>query len=101
MAALAQEDLADRLGIERDQVELVDVQEVTWSDASLGCPDPDMRYAQVPQDGLLIRLRAQSRVYEYHSGAGRDPFLCEHPGAAPKTKQTPIDLVPPPDAEKD
>jgi hypothetical protein len=101
MAALAQGELAERLGIETTRIQLLDVQEVTWSDASLGCPDPEMRYAQVPQDGLLIRLGAQGRVYEYHSGAGRDPFLCQQPSSAPKAKRTPIDLVPPPNSEKD
>jgi hypothetical protein len=73
----AKEDLAKRLNIAVDQIELVELQAVTWPDASLGCPKPGMGYIQVQQDGLLIRLRADGRIYEYHSGGGRPPFLCE------------------------
>jgi len=73
----AQADLAQRLAIPLGQIELVAVQSVTWPDASLGCPQPGMGYLQVQVDGLLIRLRAGSRLYEYHSGGSRPLFLCE------------------------
>ena len=94
---LAREDLAKRLGIVVDQIELMHVEHVTWPDASLGCPLPDMRYKQVPQDGLLIRLRSQGREYEYHSGGNRGPFLCEQ---MPKhlKRPPPASLNPPPGA---
>jgi hypothetical protein len=95
---LAREDLAARLGVPVDQVELVDAEPVTWPDASLGCPRPDMRYKQVPQDGLLIRLRAQGREYEYHSGANRGPFLCE-PMPQPLKRPPPDRIDLPPGAE--
>jgi hypothetical protein len=35
-------------------------------------------------DGALMRLRSGGKVYEYHSGGTRAPFLCEHPAPAPK-----------------
>jgi hypothetical protein len=38
-------------------------------------------YTQVQVEGLLIRLRVGKRVYEYHSGGGRPPFLCEQPSS--------------------
>jgi hypothetical protein len=47
-----------------------------------------MAYAQVPEDGLLIRLQANGQTYEYHSGGIRDPFLCvkavKDPNPAPQ-----------------
>jgi hypothetical protein len=73
----AREDLAGRLGMAGNQIEVVEVPQVTWPDAGLGCPQPGMAYAQVQVDGLLIRLKAADRVYEYHSGGARPPFLCE------------------------
>lgn len=73
----AREDLAGRLSIEVDQIDLVEVKAVVWPDASLGCPQPGVVYKQVPQDGALIRLRAEGRVFDYHSGGSRGPFLCE------------------------
>jgi hypothetical protein len=27
--------------------------------------------------GELIRLRVEERLYEYHSGSNRPPFLCQ------------------------
>jgi hypothetical protein len=92
---LAQADLAQRLSIPVEQIEVLEAKSVVWPDASLGCPLPDMRYKQVPQDGSLIRLAVEGRVYEYHSGGGRDPFLCE---PAPQSSKDPVpklDLTPP------
>ena len=73
----AKEDLADRLSIPVDQIEVLEATSVVWPDASLGCPQPDMRYKQVPVDGVLIRLQAKGQVYEYHSGGSRGLFLCQ------------------------
>jgi hypothetical protein len=77
----AQNDLARRFGVGADQVEVVEARSVMWPDRGLGCPAPGMLYVQVPEDGLLIRLRYGGRFYEYHSGAGRPPFLCEQPSS--------------------
>ena len=77
---IAKADLAKRLSISPDQIELVSVEAVTWSNGSLGCPQPGIMYTQSLVDGLRIQLRAGSRVYEYHSGGSRLPFLCEKPG---------------------
>ena len=73
----AKEDLAQRLNVTPEEIEVVEVQAVAWGDTSMGCPQPDMRYKQIPQDGLLIKLSVEGQVYEYHSGGNRDPFLCE------------------------
>lgn len=84
----AQEDLAQRLSIELDQIDLVELKAVVWPDGGLGCPEPGVAYIQVQQEGLLIRLRVGKRVYQYHSGGGRPPFLCEHPSG---TNDLPVD----------
>jgi hypothetical protein len=73
----AEEDLARRTGIAIDQITVLEVQPVTWPDGGLGCPQPGMAYIQVTVDGLLIRLHAGGRDYEYHSGGTRAPFLCQ------------------------
>ena len=72
----AKEDLAQRLGIDEDRIELVTFKFVTWSDKGYGCPKPGIEYPQVPVDGIFIQLRAGKRVYDYHWGSGA-PFLCE------------------------
>lgn len=70
------EDLAQRESVPPADVEVLSVEEVVWPDTSMGCPHPDMRYTQVPQDGARIILRARGRQYAYHSGGNRTPFLC-------------------------
>ena len=90
LITLAMDDLAERLGITTAEITLVSAEAVVWPDTSLGCPQPDMLYRQVPEDGALIILRVDDREYEYHSGGGRDPFLCEQqePQKHPQIKPT-------------
>lgn len=88
----AKEDLAQRLSISVSQISFVKATEVVWPDASLGCPQPDMLYKQVPEDGALIVLKAQRKTFEYHSGGTRGLFLCETPPT--KTEKPPqIDIT--------
>lgn len=75
--------LAKRLGVDQSRVEVVEVEPVTWPDASLGCPQPGMKYRQVPVDGYRILLRVDAREYPFHGGDQRGPFFCEHPTARP------------------
>jgi hypothetical protein len=75
----AMADLAERLSLERSAVEVLGFEQVTWPDASLGCPQPGMRYRQVPADGYRILLRAQGRDYAYHGDGRRGPFFCPSP----------------------
>jgi hypothetical protein len=75
----AKADLANRLGVDPGQVTVVSFSEVTWSDGSLGCPEPGMVYTQALVDGSRIILEAGGKQYHYHSGASRPPFLCENP----------------------
>jgi hypothetical protein len=93
LIAQVKEDLAQRLSISVDQIEVLEAKLVVWPDASLGCPQPGMAYIQVPHDGALIELVADGKVYEYHSGGGRDPFLCEQPLKLQKDTPPQIDLL--------
>jgi hypothetical protein len=95
----AKEDLAQQLSIPIAQINLVKADEVVWPDASLGCPQPGMKYKQVPEDGALIILQAEGKVYEYHTGGSRGLFLCEKvlkdpytPSQIDITKLTPAPL---------
>lgn len=73
---LAITDLATTLAIDEGAVAVALVEEVTWSDASLGCPQPGMRYPQVPVDGLRIILDVSGVRYDYRSGGLREIVLC-------------------------
>ena len=75
----AKEDLAQRLSIPITQIIVLDARVVTWSNSSLGCPQPGMLYADVLTPGYLILLSADGEYYEYHAGKGSDVFYCENP----------------------
>ncbi|MBB6569964.1 hypothetical protein HPO96_08145 [Kribbella sandramycini] len=77
----AKADLTKRLGIAETAVKVLGAEEVTWSDGSLGCPEPGMHYTQALVNGMRITLEADGKRYEYHSGGARPPFLCENPQA--------------------
>ena len=73
----AKEDLAHRLAMPVDEIELVDALETVWPDSSAGCPRARVAYLQVFTEGARITLRAAKLSYRYHSARGRKPFLCE------------------------
>ncbi|HET9915188.1 MAG TPA: hypothetical protein VFQ13_25075 [Anaerolineales bacterium] len=87
----AKEDLAQRLNLVLTQIDVLEAKAVVWPDASLGCPQPGMRYKQVPEDGALIVLKANGITYEYHSGGHRELFLCQKTSKEPTLP--PIDLL--------
>jgi len=102
LVSIAVQDLAQRLDISEDEIEILEVRKVVWPDASLGCPQPGTVYAQIQVDGLLIRLSAGGRMHFYHSGGTQQPFLCEEtsqlvPKATPKVDE----FIPPPGSEID
>ena len=77
MVARAREDLADRLDVEPDDLEILAASEVVWPDESLGCPAPGKKYASQTREGYFIRLRFEERVYRYHAARGGAPFRCD------------------------
>ena len=52
----ARADLARRLGVDPDDLEVISAEEVTWPDGSLGCPEPGMSYTQALVDGSKVVL---------------------------------------------
>ncbi len=83
MAAPAIEDLAARLGVPAESVEVVFAAEVEWPDASVGCPAPDFAYAQVLTDGMKVTLQVGDATYDFHGRSPDDLFLCGPKGPVP------------------
>jgi hypothetical protein len=67
---LAVADLAAHLALKVDAITVISVEPAEWNDASLGCPEPDMMYAQVITSGYRIVLEANGQRFEYHTGEG-------------------------------
>lgn len=73
----AKADLAQQTGISVDEIKLVSMEAVEWSDASLGCPQEGFMYAQVITPGYLMILEAQGEQYEYHTDTTTNVVLCQ------------------------
>ena len=73
-AALA--DAARRSGLERGALKVLSAEAVTWSDGSLGCPQPGMMYTQALVPGYRVRIEAGGQVLDYHAGRSGQPALC-------------------------
>ena len=72
----AKEDIVQVARTSTDQITVVSTEQVEWSNASLGCPQPDMMYAQVITPGYRIILEANGQTYQYHSGLdGEGPLV--------------------------
>jgi len=59
--------LADKLGIDAETIQLVDVQAVEWPDSCLGVQIPGIMCAMHVVDGYRIILSANDQTYEVHS----------------------------------
>lgn len=69
-------DLRERLGDPTAEITVVSVEEVDWPDGSIGCPQPDMSYTQAVVNGSKVVLQHAGINYDYHQGAGAEPFYC-------------------------
>ncbi|HZD21862.1 MAG TPA: hypothetical protein VE569_00425, partial [Acidimicrobiia bacterium] len=89
---LAIADLAQRLDVDPQAIYVVSSEQVTWKDASIGCSQPDVMYAQVLTEGKRIILDYDGQLYHYHAAADSAPFLCEDPDSmgfvSPSSNQT-------------
>jgi hypothetical protein len=78
-AAIA--DTATREDVDPAQVVVAAWSQVTWSDGSLGCPQPGMSYTQATVDGELLILRVGAGLYQYHARTGGPFTYCAEPSA--------------------
>jgi hypothetical protein len=67
MVALAQRRLADQLELPSRRIQVVDAAPYTWSDSSLGCPQPGVNYPPISIDGYRIVLEAADQQYIFHT----------------------------------
>ena len=67
LLARVREDLSRRIGATGPELHLIRDQAVTWSDGSLGCPQPGELYPQVQVAGFWIVFVAGEREYDYRS----------------------------------
>jgi hypothetical protein len=62
VAAIAQD-----LEVPVDSVQVLMAEPRDWPDSSLGCPQPDMLYAQMVTPGFLVQVEVSGEEIEYHT----------------------------------
>jgi hypothetical protein len=90
---LAKTTLARDASIAPSSIDVESVEAVTWQDTSLGCPRPDMMYAQRLVSGFKVVLRAGGKSYNVHTGE-TSAVICDQ--SAP---QAATQAVIPPDVQ--
>jgi len=73
---LAAEEAAAVAGVAVEQVTLVRAEVVTWSDGSLGCPEPGQAYTQALVPGFWLVLMAGDREFDFRAGGDLAVRLC-------------------------
>ena len=69
-------DAAKRFNVAHSAVVLSRAEKVTWSDASLGCPEHGQMYAQALVPGFRLEARAQAGLLVYHTDQDLRAVTC-------------------------
>ena len=77
------EDLQRREGGDLSLIQVVRAEQVTWRDASLGCPEPGKFYAQVLTPGIWLILSYQGQEADYRIADSRSRLCIQEQGAEP------------------
>lgn len=72
-------DAARRAGVSEDDIDLIVGEPVTWTDGSLGCPEPGMMYTQALVDGFHVVVEAGGEELDYRVDRTGGFRLCENP----------------------
>ena len=73
-----QADLATLSGAAPEEMVVIRDQAVTWSDGSLGCPQPGMMYTQALVPGYWVVVQVGEQEYDYRAGQNGYFVLCEN-----------------------
>lgn len=72
----SKKDLAQRLDVAPESVELSGANAVTWRSGALGCPETGMNYTEALVPGTVIYLQVDNMIHAYHAKYGSEPFYC-------------------------
>jgi hypothetical protein len=68
--------IADELSVATEEIGVVSATPETWPDASLGCPQPDMLYAQVVTPGFRVIVEVAGEQIEFHTDERANVVRC-------------------------
>jgi hypothetical protein len=73
---IAKQDLARRLGITPEEIEVARIEKAEWPDTSLGCAEPGLSRRPAAVPGYRVILSVQGREYVYHTGRQSGVVYC-------------------------
>ncbi len=69
-------DAAKRFKVAENSVVLTGGEQVTWSDGSLGCPQPGMLYTQMLVEGFRVIAKTPQGQLTYHTDSRGNAIIC-------------------------
>ena len=69
-------DAARRFNVPESAVALTGAEQVTWSDGSLGCPEPGRFYTQMLVPGFRVVARTSAGELTYHTDGRANAVTC-------------------------
>ncbi len=71
--------VAEDLGVDSESLVVASIRQRSWSDTSLGCPEPGMVYAQVIVEGWQVVFQdSDGETYDVHTPSDPEDFvICE------------------------
>ena len=72
-------DAAERANVQPEEVTVLSAESVTWSDGSLGCPEPGMMYTQALVPGYRVVVEAGGTQMSFHASERGDFRFCANP----------------------
>lgn len=73
---MAKIDLAYQLRVNKEKIKVSKINEVNWTDSSLGCPQGKREYKKENIPGYVIHLELNNKTYTYHSDKDTMVFAC-------------------------
>jgi hypothetical protein len=97
-------DAARRFNVPESAVVLTGAEQITWSDGSLGCPEPGRFYTQMLVPGFRVVARTSAGVLRYHTDGRANAVTCGIVPSKPARRlsdqvhggQEPLTAPPPP-----
>ena len=69
-------DLATRIKVAEDIINVREARSVQWGSGAMGCPKPGMNYTQAIVPGVRLLREVNETIYHYHGGTGKSLFYC-------------------------
>ncbi|MGH2446837.1 MAG: hypothetical protein ACRDGD_12490 [Candidatus Limnocylindria bacterium] len=79
LVAEVMRDAEERTGVPASEIVVVSAEAVTWSDGSLGCPQPGQVYTQALVPGYRVILDVEGEELSYHADDRGNYRACDNP----------------------